>query len=428
MKRPPGERARGRNGIRDLRGAARLALEATRGVTDVVESMHRNIARVPGLATAPGARTTGITGLVYRSVRGITDLVGVVLDSLLAAGEPLAGDLPAPLWRDNALAVVNGVLGDHLLARGNPLAIRLELRHRGQPLVLEREALARAIPGAGGHLLVLVHGLCMNERQFLRNGHDHGEALAAATGCTPVQVRYNSGRHVSDNGLDLAAALEALVREWPVPVTGLTLLCHSMGGLVARSALQCAGQSGQRWPVMLRRIFFLGTPHHGAPLERGGHWIDRLLEASPYTAPLARVGRIRSAGITDLRHGSVLQADWQGRDRFSGAPSRHGHLPLPAGVRCHALAATLSPAPLAAARSAASSRPGLGVIPRRLRSDGLVPVRSALGQHADPARCLAFAPQDQWVGHGLGHLDLLDSEQVCTRLIAWMRQDGQAAR
>jgi hypothetical protein len=417
LKRPVGSPARARNGIRDLRGAARLALEATRGVTDVVESMHRTIARVPGLPAAPGERTTGITGLVYRSVRGVTGLVGAALDSLLAAGEPLAGDRPAPLWHDNALAVVNGVLGDHLEASGNPLAIRLELRHQGRPLVLERAALAGAVPQASGHLLVLIHGLCMNERQFRRNGHDHGEALAAATGCTPVQVRYNTGRHVSDNGRDLAAALEALVREWPVPLTGLTLLGHSMGGLVARSAVHCARQSGQPWPGVLRRLFFLGTPHHGAPLERGGHWIDRLLEASPYTAALARVGRIRSAGITDLRHGSVLEADWRGRDRFAGAPSHHGHLPLPAGVRCHALAATLSPS---SSRTAA--------VPRRLRGDGLVPVRSALGQHADPARCLAFAPQDQWVGHGLGHLDLLDSPQVCARLIAWMRQDEPALR
>jgi len=34
----------GRNHVEDLRGASRLAVEATRGVTDLVEAVHRKIA------------------------------------------------------------------------------------------------------------------------------------------------------------------------------------------------------------------------------------------------------------------------------------------------------------------------------------------------------------------------------------------------
>src|SRR5205807_1203729 len=107
-----------------------------------------------------------------------------------------------------------------------------------------------------------------------------------------------------------------LVTEWPAPVEELSILAHSMGGLVSRSAVHHGSATGLTWPNVLRRIFFLGTPHHGAPLERGGHWIDLLLQRSAYSAPLARLGKIRSAGITDLRHGLLVDEDWRGRDRF----------------------------------------------------------------------------------------------------------------
>ena len=93
-----------------------------------------------------------------------------------------------------------------------------------------------ALPGAGGRILVLVHGSCMNDRMWLRNGHDHGAALARDLGYTPLYLHYDSGRHVSTNGRDLAALLEELVEAWPVRVAETSLVAHSMGGLVARAA------------------------------------------------------------------------------------------------------------------------------------------------------------------------------------------------
>ncbi len=165
-----------------------------------------------------------------------------------------------------------------------------------------------------GRLLVLVHGLCMNDLQWRRNGHDHGAALAHDGGWQPLYLHYNSGRHASTNGREFADLLETLVAQWPVPVEELVVLAHSMGGLVARSACQHAELSQQRWLKHLRKIVFLGTPHHGAPLERHGHGLQRLVGISPYTAPLARLGMIRSAGITDLRHGNVLDQDWWEQD------------------------------------------------------------------------------------------------------------------
>jgi hypothetical protein len=143
----------------------------------------------------------------------------------------------------------------------------------------------------------------------------------------------------------------------------------------------------------LHKLMFLGTPHHGAPLERGGHRLDFVLDLSPYSAPFTQIGKTRSAGIKDLRHGSFTMDP----DDF---------VPLPDGVQCYAAAATL-----AERRS---------VIAERLLGDGLVPLDSALGRHADPARTLALPKQRQWVGHGMGHLELLSRPEVYAQLARWL--------
>lgn len=396
----------------DLRGAARLATEATAGLTDLVEAMHERIARVPGLGKpALDGRTGGITGLVYKSVRGVTRLVGGSVDGLLALlgsalGEDTPGSLAPSPEREAVVAALNGVLGDHLAATANPLATSMAFRHGGRALPLEASDLAARLPGVGGRLLVLVHGLCMNDLQWSRDGHDHGAALARDLGFTPVYLHYNSGLHISANGQALAHLLEQLLDQWPRPVERFVLLGHSMGGLLARSALHYGTQLGHRWPAQLQDMVFLGTPHHGAPLERAGHWVDVVLTATPYAAAFARLGKVRSAGITDLRHASLVDEDWLGHDRFASGANRQQHLPLPDKPRCHAAAASLG-------------QQGRD-LKDRLLGDGLVPLDSALGRHADPARALAFAKERQWVGYGMGHLDLLNRTEVYAQLRHWL--------
>jgi hypothetical protein len=395
----------------DLRGVARLATDATAGLADLVEAMHERIARVPGL---PGARlegrTRGITGLVYKSIRGVTRVVGGSIESLLGLLAPALGpDDPVP-EREALIAALNGVLGDYLAATANPLATPMALRRDGRALALEPGALAGRLPDAGRRPLVLIHGLCMNDLQWTRGGHDHGAALAAALGFTPVYLHYNSGLHVSINGRALARLLESLVEQWPGPVERLALLGHSMGGLLARSAVHHGLQARHRWTARLTDMVFLGTPHHGAPLERAGHRLDIVLGATPYAAPLARLGRVRSAGITDLHHGNLLDEDWVGRDRFARRADRRQPVPLPAAVRCFAVAGSIGQ------RS--------GDLKERLLGDGLVPLDSALGRHPDPSRGLDFTPGRQWTGQGINHLDLLASEQVGVQVQRWMDPGG----
>ena len=400
MTRPPIRSA-------DLRGVARLATDATAGLADLVEAMHERIARVPGLSSAAlDGRTGGISGLVYKTIRGVTRVVGGSIEALLGLLAPALGsDAPRP-EREAIVAALNGVLGDYLAASANPLATPMAFRHGGRARVLERSALATALPQARGKLLVLLHGLCMNDLQWSRDGHDHGAMLAREFGYTPVYLHYNSGQHISINGHALAQQMEQLVAQWPQPLERLVMIGHSMGGLLARSALHCATQAGHHWPRRLNDLVFLGTPHHGAPMERAGHWIDNVLGATPYAAPFARLGKLRSAGITDLRYGNVLDEDWVGHDRFARSVDRHMHVPLPDTLRCYAVAASLGE------RS--------GDMKDRLLGDGLVPLASALGQHPDPERCLAFAEERQWTGHGMNHLDLLNRAEVAQQLRRWL--------
>ena len=303
--------------IADVRGAGRLVAELTVLITDVVETMHRNIARPPGISSrATLEPTRGITGFVYRSVRGVTRAVGSTIDTVLRPLEPLFTAPPSRRGRDAVVSGLNGVLGDRLEASSNPLAIPMQLRVRGVPLALARAEIARVVPQPRNRIVVMAHGLCMSDTMWNRQEHDHGQRLAQDLQADVVYLRYNSGRHISTNGAEFAMLLERMVATWPVPVRDLVLIGHSMGGLVIRSACAAGEASGQRWMRPLRALVFLGTPHHGAPLERGGHGMDMLFNASRYTVAFARLGQLRSAGITDLRYGSVLDRDWTGRDRF----------------------------------------------------------------------------------------------------------------
>jgi pimeloyl-ACP methyl ester carboxylesterase len=391
----------------DLRGLTQLGFDAALGITDLVEAMHHTIISGAGIVgTPPAGRPSGITGFVYGAVRGTTRLLGRGINTALRAVTPAAAPEASSPAREMTLAVLNGVWGDHLAASNNPLAITTSLRIAGRPLVLGREELAARIAQPSGRLLVLAHGLCMNDLQWLRDGHDHGQALARDLGLTPVYLHYNSGRHVSENGRDFAELLEQLLAQWPVPVEELVILGHSMGGLVARSAVFQARQRRQAWTSALSKLVFLGTPHHGAALERGGHQVDMLFGISPYVAPFARLGKVRSAGITDLRFGNLQAADWHGRDRHSQRHDDRRPTPLPAGVDCFIVAATKATK--------------VGGLHSRVVGDGLVPLASALGEHREAQHTLKVPKHHTRIVTAADHWDLLNREDVFSQLRAWL--------
>ena len=368
--------------LADVHGLQRLAIDAVVGVTDLVESVHRTVIDAPlPVGKARAGRTRGITGFVYRSVRGVTRVVGSGTDAVFGRLATIGSARASSPEREAVLAVLNGVFGDYLATTGNPLAIEMGVRKSGIRVPLTRDALASAYPEGPRSVVVLLHGLCMNDLMWRRDGHDHGAAIARDLGLAPVYVHYDSGRCIVDNGRDLDALMEALLDAWPFPLDRIVVLGHSMGGLVARSAMASAVRQRHVWAGRVESIVFLGTPHKGAPLERAGAWVDYLIGISPYTAPFARLGKLRSAGIKDLRHGLAADA------------------PLPAKVRLYAVAGTTQ-----------KTRRGPDA---RVRGDGLVPVGSAFG--------LAMPNSHRYLAYATGHLDLLSSRDVYRQLREWFR-------
>ena len=398
----------------DLTGGTRLVIDATTGITDLVEAMHERIARLPGFpAPSVAGRTSGLTGFVYETVRRVTRAVGAGIEIGLDLMVPAFGsDEPSP-EREAALAALNGVLGDHLIATGNPLAKPMALRRDGRPLPADVEALATSLPDAADGVLIAIHGLCMNDLQWTREGRDRAAELGRSLGLTPLGLDYSSGRHIHENGRDLADLLEATIDRWPRPLRRIVLVGHSMGGLVARSAFHQGEAAGHRWPALVSDLVFLGTPHHGAPLEKAGHWLDVVLGATPYAAPFAKLGRARSAGIRDLRHGALLAEDVC--DAAEGSPfaDRRRPVPLPSTARAWAIAGALG------------QREGDAT--DHILGDGLVRVDSALGRHRDPARTLAFAADHRRVMRGVGHLELIWSDEVFDQLAKWLGPGSTAA-
>lgn len=378
----------------DLRALADLLELGATGVLDISEGLHQSVRSTLGLrGGALPDRSAGVSGRVYALLRLANAGLGRALRSGLGGLESI---WPPPTSesvdsrRLAALSVLNGVVGDRLAARGNPLALPFSLQIDDRPAA---DWLAQAQPPASAHLLVLVHGLCMNDRQWA-SGPDPGLGgwLAARLGCTPVYARYNSGRPIADNGRALAEALDQLVAQWPQPVQRISLIGHSMGGLLARSAEWTAREQALPWRAHLSDLILLGTPNLGAPLERIGHRIDRSLAALPYARHFARLGQMRSVGITDLRHGRLSAC---------GRP-----LHLPVDVSCRAIAGVLSPR--------------AGALGESLLGDGLVPLHSALGRGAEAGQALRFDPGSTARLEGVGHLALLRDARVRQHLGNWL--------
>ena len=391
----------------DLVGYSRLTIDGILGLSGVVETAHSNIAGSPSMfGPLEKGPTTGITGLVYNSIRGVTALVGSSLEAALTTFAAIYGESGSSTpEREAVVSALNGAIGDYLFASGNPLAILMRLRRKGEPLTIQKHALRGAIPRATGKLLVLVHGLGLSDLRWFRRGHDHGARLARDLGYTALYLHYNSGMHISENGRAFAVMLESLVEQWPTPIRELAIIGHSMGGLVTRSACHYGEVAGYNWPRQLRQVVFLGTPHHGAPLERWGNLVNTGMEFSPYTAALANLVKIRSAGITDLRYGNLLDQDWKGRNRFTRSPDARLPLALPKGVHCYAIAAS-------ELRRATPASNALG--------DGIVPVRSALGLHGNPKMTLAFPQSCQWIVYERNHFDLLSDPAVYGQIRCWL--------
>jgi pimeloyl-ACP methyl ester carboxylesterase len=241
------------------------------------------------------------------------------------------------------VSALNGAFGDTLVRRGNSLALAMAVRRHGRDLELTPSALRRAYPNAKQRLAVFVHGLCETDDAWKLGAARHvpyGHRMEIELGYTPVYLRYNTGRHVSENGRDLAELLEQLVAAWPTDVHEVVLVGHSMGGLVSRSA--CHYGAGSRCVAKVRHVFTLGTPHRGAPLEQAANAASAALARLPETRPLARALNIRSSGIKDLRYGYLVDECWMDQDCDAFLRNTSREIPFLPTARHYFICATLS--------------------------------------------------------------------------------------
>jgi pimeloyl-ACP methyl ester carboxylesterase len=398
----------------EVRALVALAFSELRDFPGAIGEMHLGIAgrafRGVGPAAAPvRVLHDAISRGVYRTLAGGVQAAGRAADAGFARGAPGAGiELSATPAGSAVVGALNGLIGDRLERDGSALDQQLSVRAGGRRVMLERERLAAAFPGAGGRLVVFLHGLMGTERYWEWGadgaGGTYASRLERDLGCTPVLLRYNSGRHISQTGRAVAALLERLVAEWPAEVDSVALVGHSMGGLVARSACHHGSLAGHAWTARVGHVVSLGTPHLGAPLEQGAHVAAAALSALPETRMLGAFLRRRSAGIRDLRHGSLVDEDWQGRDPEQLRAAACREVPLLEGATHCFVSATISRSP----------QHPLG----RLLGDVLVLVPSASGKSR--TRRIGFRDEH---GHHVGgthHLALLNHPEVYERLRAWL--------
>lgn len=365
----------------EARALSRLAADELsllpRGVGDIHDAIANRVFDALGPSAAPARFVhDAVTRGVYEGVRG-GFLLGVHAAGAAArsrAGETPLSDTPRGAM---ALAALNGLYGDRLAAEGSPLAIPMQVRRTG----------ATVTP----HLIVFLHGL--GETEHAWGSPNYGDRLDAAT---PVFVRFNTGRHISENGTALAALLDEVVGAWPVEVERITIVGHSMGGLVARSACHRGGA----WTAHVRHVISLGTPHAGAPLEQAVHAMSAALHLAPETRPLSRFLRRRSAGIRDLRRGSLVDEDWRDQDADALRGRAATEVPLLAGATHCFVSATVT-------RSAAHP---VG----RLLGDMLVLPPSAAG------RRIGFEDANGLALGGTHHLALLNHPLVGEQLRQWL--------
>ena len=311
------------------------------------------------------------------------------------------------------IAALNGLIGDRLERSSSDLHQPTSVRVDGEAVALDRGSLSAAFPDATARLVVFLHGLMGTEFYWDLGGEHPGDTygarLASDLGYTPVYLRYNTGLHVSENGRSVAALLEDLVSAWPVDVQEIALVGHSMGGLIARSAGHQGSESAQRWTELVRHVVSLGTPHLGAPLEQGAHVAAAALHALPETRMLGAFLRRRSAGIRDLRHGSLVDEDWQGRDPDALRAAACKEVPLLQGATHCFVSATITTSP----------HHPMG----RLLGDILVLRPSATGRGR--TRRIPF---DAEHGHHVSpahHLALLNHPEVYGRLRGWLEPPGR---
>ncbi|MET9492393.1 alpha/beta hydrolase [Nocardia sp. NPDC006630] len=394
----------------EIRELAHLAGDELGGAIDGIGTVHRAVSdhvfAAASWGIGPAARPVktvydAITSGVYRVVSAGAVAAGSVGE--LAAELP---GLPTPsrtVYGSGLIATLQGLIGDNLEQERPILASPMTFRVDGAPV--GPRGLGAVVANPRPRIVVFLHGLVETEHAWRLGGRpSYAERLDSDLDRTTLMVRYNSGLHIAENARQLDALLRELFAHWPVEVREIALVCHSMGGLIARGACHEADGEQQDWVRRVRQIVCLGSPHLGAPLEQFVHYASAVLDQVPETRPFARLLRRRSAGIRDLRQGSLVDVDWQDLDVDALRRKAIQEVPLLPGADHYFVTASITRSP----------RHPLG----RLIGDGLVLPSSGSGRNR--ARRLGFDDANGLHLPGANHFSLLNHEAVYSALRSWL--------
>jgi pimeloyl-ACP methyl ester carboxylesterase len=421
--------------MRRVRGFIDLVFDVVEETTNLVERTHdavvertvRRFAPVePAQSTAKVVTgvQTAISGGVFESIRlinGITRFSVNAVADVAEAGLAHSSDsdeleLATPVrssaagtaswYVDYLQASLNGFWGDYLSRKNSRLDLGMTLRHHGRQLPATSEAFATAFPNPTNKACIFVHSLAATEWLWSLSSEEHygdpdvtfGTRLLDDLGFTPIYLRYNTGRHISENGRTLAKLITEVLEAYPVPVEEIALVGHSMGGLVARSAAHYAREHEESWVAHLRHVACIGSPHLGAPLEKAVSVLTgvlRNIDAAGAQVP-AELLDSRSAGIKDLRYGYTIDEEWAGKDPDEVFADARRNVPLVDGVGYYFLAATFARDP---------AHP-LG----QLLGDLIVRLPSASGEAPEHARRIHFSSGA--VLPGMNHLHIANHPAV----------------
>ncbi|TDL11983.1 hypothetical protein EUA04_03105 [Mycolicibacterium obuense] len=400
----------------DMQSLGEVAAEGLTVLNGLVRGMHTGIAGRVFSSIGPAARPVeivhdAIAGAVYDALDVTGARVPPKVAEFAAAGLAFDDDPPLDERRGvaEAIAALNGIYGDELAERGNELAAPMAIRAGGRAVALTPGAITAAFGEPTDKLAVFVHGLCQTESSWHRPPRPstgapptwYGERLHEDLGYTPIEIRYNTGQHISTNGRALDDLLTRLLEIWPVPVSRIALIGHSMGGLVARSACHYANERNRRWCRATRQVVCLGSPHMGADLEKTVNAASWLMIRLRETRAIAELLNLRSDGIKDLRFGAVLDDDWGEADPDEFLRDRCREVPFLPHAHYHFVATSAAPT-------------ALGMVV----GDHLVRPASASGRGR--TRRLPFADDAGLVLTGLHHFDLLNHPAIYDRLHQWL--------
>jgi pimeloyl-ACP methyl ester carboxylesterase len=418
-----------------LKGFLNLVFDTIGETTNLVERTHLTVAKrsvrrfVPAGSASSAAEAVNdvhdtVASGAYESIRvvnrGVQALFNFASDAIISQIDAPAhrnqGRLRTPSGSDalgsfskvvdHAQAAVNGLYGDFLHRRRGDLSLGMTIRHDGRVLPMHRDAFREAFANPHRKICVFVHGLgCTewmwsmgSEQYYGEPGVHFGSRLDMDAAYTPVFIRYNTGRHISENGRLLSELLSDVLSTYPIDIEEIVVVGHSMGGLVARSAAHYGNADDESWVSKLRHVICIASPHLGAPLEKGTNLLAGVLRkfSSAGTQVPAEILNARSDGIKDLRYGYTIDEEWANKDPDDIFEDDRQNTPLPDKVAYHFLAATITRDP----------KHPVG----RLLGDLLVRVPSAAGYTAEPERRIPF--RSGRVLAGVSHLHLVNHPEV----------------